>query len=230
MNPRPLHKTLQLIKAALCVFMTICVYKFAVVVLIYVSYVITQRCSSARKKSTELRKAMEGVVVPMFCNTSLAAQEEQLNKLNKLLSLWESKNNYFDDGIIDKLKQPSASWSEYQSNLLAIHASAIASVTNSTKQTFDNYQAQHQAFVSHAMRQIQNIEQQKIAIEQQLKAPPPPPPPMVTKMFKILLLKFVKTIFLKISEVILMVLLRWIDLKSRTVKVMQSELPQKNSN
>jgi len=133
----------------------------------------------------DLRKAMESVVVPMFCNTSLAASEEQLNKLNKLLSLWESKNNYFDEGIIDKLKQPSTSWSEYQANLVAQHATAITPITASTKQTFDNYQAQHQAFVTHAMRQIQNIEQQKMAIDQQLKAPPPPPPPpqMVVPIF-----------------------------------------------
>jgi len=138
---------------------------------------------SARKKSVDLRKAMESVVVPMFCNTSLAASEEQLNKLNKLLSLWESKNNYFDEGIIDKLKQPSASWSEYQANLVAQHATAITPITASTKQTFDNYQAQHQAFVTHALRQIQNIEQQKMAIDQQLKAPPPPPPQIVVLFF-----------------------------------------------
>ncbi|XP_047368884.1 calcium homeostasis endoplasmic reticulum protein isoform X1 [Vespa velutina] len=144
--------------------------------IIYLVNDVLHHC--ARKKSMDLRKAMESVVVPMFCNTSLAASEEQLNKLNKLLSLWESKNNYFDEGIIDKLKQPSASWSEYQANLVSQHASAITPITTSTKQTFDNYQAQHQAFVTHALRQIQNIEQQKIAIDQQLKAPPPPPPQM----------------------------------------------------
>ena len=132
---------------------------------------------SARKKSVDLRKAMESVVVPMFCNTSLAASDEQLTKLNKLLSLWESKNNYFDEGIVEKLKQPSVSWSEYQAGLVSQYANSITPITTSTKQTFDNYQAQHQAFVNHALRQISNIEQQKIAIDQQLKAPPPPPPP-----------------------------------------------------
>ncbi|XP_012288271.1 calcium homeostasis endoplasmic reticulum protein isoform X2 [Orussus abietinus] len=141
--------------------------------IIYLVNDVLHHC--ARKKSVDLRKAMESVVVPMFCNTSLAASEEQLNKLNKLLSLWESKNNYFDEGIVDKLKQPNTSWSEYQANLVAQHAAAITPITTSTKQTFDNYQAQHQAFVNHAMRQIQTIEQQKIAIDQQLKAPPPPP-------------------------------------------------------
>lgn len=118
---------------------------------------------------------MESVVVPMFCNASLAASEEQLIKLNKLLSLWESKNNYFEEGIIDKLKNPSASWSDYQSSVMSQHASAITSITATTKQTYDNYQAQHQAFVNHAMRQIQSIEQQKIVIDRQLKVPPPAP-------------------------------------------------------
>ncbi|XP_066597695.1 calcium homeostasis endoplasmic reticulum protein isoform X2 [Prorops nasuta] len=146
--------------------------------IIYLVNDVLHHC--ARKKSVELRKAMESVVVPMFCNTSLAASEEQLNKLNKLLSLWESKNNYFDEGIVDKLKHPSQSWSEYQANLVGQYASAITPITTSTKQTFDNYQAQHQAFVSHALRQIQTIEQQKIAIDQQLKAPPPPPPQLNT--------------------------------------------------
>ncbi|XP_057331002.1 calcium homeostasis endoplasmic reticulum protein isoform X2 [Microplitis mediator] len=133
----------------------------------------------ARKKSMDLRQAMENVVVPMFCNTSLAASSDQLVKLNKLLSLWESKNNYFDESIVEKLKIPSQSWSEYQANLVAQFASAITPITTSTKQTFDNYQAQHQAFVNHALRQISNIEQQKISINQQLKAPAPPPPPIV---------------------------------------------------
>lgn len=128
----------------------------------------------------DLRQSMENVVVPMFCNTSLAASDDQLAKLNKLLNLWESKNNYFDEGIVEKLKQPSVSWSEYQAGLVAQYASAITPITTSTKQTFDNYQAQHQAFVNHAMRQIASIEQQKMSIEQQLNAPVVPPPSIVS--------------------------------------------------
>ncbi|KAK0073525.1 hypothetical protein PV326_013316 [Microctonus aethiopoides] len=145
--------------------------------IIYLVNDVLHHC--ARKKTADLRKAMESVVVPMFCNTSLAATDEQLTKLNKLLSLWESKNNYFDEGIIEQLKHPSTSWSEYQASLVAQFASAITPITASTKQTFDNYQAQHQAFVNHAMRQISNIEQQKIAIDQQLKSPAPPPSSIV---------------------------------------------------
>ncbi|XP_031776986.1 calcium homeostasis endoplasmic reticulum protein isoform X2 [Nasonia vitripennis] len=140
--------------------------------IIYLVNDVLHHC--ARKKSLELRKAMESVVVPMFCNASLAATEEQIVKLNKLLSLWESKNNYFEEGIIEKLKNPSKSWSDYQASVMTQHANAISSIAATTKQTFDNYQAQHQAFVNHAMRQIQSIEQQKIVLDRQLKAPPPP--------------------------------------------------------
>ncbi|XP_074109214.1 SR-related CTD associated factor 6 [Cotesia typhae] len=145
--------------------------------IIYLVNDVLHHC--ARKKSMDLRQAMENVVVPMFCNTSLAATSDQLTKLNKLLSLWESKNNYFDENIVEKLKQPSHSWSDYQASLVAQFASAITPITTSTKQTFDNYQAQHQAFVNHAMRQISTIEQQKININQQLKAPAPPPSAIV---------------------------------------------------
>ncbi|XP_063988928.1 calcium homeostasis endoplasmic reticulum protein isoform X1 [Diachasmimorpha longicaudata] len=146
--------------------------------IIYLVNDVLHHC--ARKKTGDLRKAMENVVVPMFCNTSLAATDDQVAKLNKLLSLWESKNNYFDEGIIEKLKQPSTSWSDYQAGLVSQFASAITPITTTTKQTYDNYQAQHQAFVEHAKNQIANIEQRKRAIEQQLMAPAPPPmPPMV---------------------------------------------------
>jgi hypothetical protein len=85
----------------------------------------------------------------------------------QLLNLWESKNNYFDASVVEKLKNPSRSWSEYQAALITQHAAVITPITASTKQTYDGYQAQHQAFVQHAMQQIQTLEQQKQQLEQQ---------------------------------------------------------------
>jgi len=41
---------------------------------------------SARKNAEDLKKALEEVVVPMFCNTSIGITEEQQTKLNKVLS------------------------------------------------------------------------------------------------------------------------------------------------
>lgn len=110
----------------------------------------------------------------MFCNASLAAATDgEKEKLTKLVKLWE-KSSFFGEDVIEKLENPNTSWTEYQSNLVTQYAHAITPITVSTKKTYDNYQAQHQAFISHARRQIDTIEQQKITIEQ-LKAPPPPP-------------------------------------------------------
>lgn len=85
----------------------------------------------------------------------------------QLLNLWESKNNYFDASVVEKLKNPSRSWSEYQAALITQHAAVITPITTSTKQTYEGYQTQHQAFVQHAMQQIQTLEQQKQQLEQQ---------------------------------------------------------------
>jgi len=40
---------------------------------------------SVRKSADELKKALESVVVPMFCNTYLGVTEEQQAKLNKVI-------------------------------------------------------------------------------------------------------------------------------------------------
>nr|CAD7262641.1 unnamed protein product [Timema shepardi] len=121
--------------------------------IIYLVNDVLHHC--ARKNAEDLKKALENVVVPMFCNSSIGITEEQQLKLNKLLNLWESKNNYFDTAIVAKLKNPSRSWSEYQAGLITQHAAAITPITTSTKQTYEGYQAQHQAFIQHALQQIQ---------------------------------------------------------------------------
>ncbi|XP_021925651.1 calcium homeostasis endoplasmic reticulum protein isoform X2 [Zootermopsis nevadensis] len=142
--------------------------------IIYLVNDVLHHC--ARKNAEDLKKALEEVVVPMFCNTSIGITEDQQTKLNKLLNLWESKNNYFDASIVEKLKNPSRSWSEYQATLITQHAAVITPITTATKLTYEGYQAQHQAFVQHALQQIQTLEQQKQQLEQQTVAVNIPPP------------------------------------------------------
>ncbi|XP_026739932.1 calcium homeostasis endoplasmic reticulum protein-like isoform X1 [Trichoplusia ni] len=133
--------------------------------IIYLVNDVLHHC--ARKNAEDLKKNLENVVVPMFCNTSIAVTEEQEAKLNKLLRLWESKSNYFETAVIEKMKSPTSSYQEYQNNLISQHSNAIAHLTQQTKSTFENYQTQHQAFVAHSMQQIQQLEMQKHAIELQ---------------------------------------------------------------
>ncbi|KAL9701483.1 hypothetical protein quinque_004924 [Culex quinquefasciatus] len=99
--------------------------------------------------------------------SNATATDEQRAKLTKLLSLWESKGNFFDACVISKLKSPPSSLQEYQNSLLTQYAAIVAQITQATKSTFDNYQQQHQAFVQHATQQLALLEKQKQQIEQQ---------------------------------------------------------------
>lgn len=73
------------------------------------------------------------------CGYVSAVTEEQEAKLNKLLKLWESKSNYFETSVIDKMKSPTSSYQEYQNNLIAQHSNAISHLTQQTKSTFEKY-------------------------------------------------------------------------------------------
>lgn len=134
--------------------------------LIYLVNDVIHHC--IRKRNDELKKCLEGAVIPMFCNAQITtATDEQRAKLTKLLSLWESKGNFFDACVISKLKSPPSSLQEYQNTLLTQYAAIVAQITQATKGTFDNYQQQHQAFVQHATQQLALLEKQKQQIEQQ---------------------------------------------------------------
>ncbi|XP_052861844.1 calcium homeostasis endoplasmic reticulum protein [Anopheles cruzii] len=157
--------------------------------LIYLVNDVIHHC--IRKNAEELKKCLESAVIPMFCNAQITANEEQRVKLTKLLSLWESKGNFFDACVISKLKSPPSSLQEYQTSILSQHANVVAAVTQATKTTFENYQQQHQAFVQHATQQIALLEKQK---QQQLEQharqqtgghgglPQAPPPPLLPEL------------------------------------------------
>lgn len=121
---------------------------------------------SARKNASDLKAALEHVVVPMFCNASIAATEEQRQKLDKLLKLWESKSNYLKSEILDKMRNPLQSYQQYQADQMAKYATEVTGLAQQTKVAFEGYQAQHQAFVCHAMQQIMDLQQQKQSLEQ----------------------------------------------------------------
>lgn len=67
----------------------------------------------------------------------VVANDDQEAKLTKLLSLWESKSNFFDTCVISKLRSPDSSMHEYKTNLMNIHNSIIAPIIQTTKTTFE---------------------------------------------------------------------------------------------
>lgn len=148
--------------------------------IIYLVNDILHHC--VRKHTEEFKIALEQVVVPMFCNASLGVNEEQQAKLNKLLTIWETKNHYFTDEIVSQLHDPVVSWSRYKADRASEHREIIDRLSAETKAAFSNFQSQHLAFVSHTMRQIQTLEQQKQQLEaaqkhQQLQLQQQPQPP-----------------------------------------------------
>lgn len=74
----------------------------------------------ARKSANELKDALESVVVPMFCDASMGATDEQKAKLDKLLKLWESKANYLAPETVEHMHQPTKSFQQYQADQVYI--------------------------------------------------------------------------------------------------------------
>lgn len=132
----------------------------------------------ARKNATDLKDALASVVVPMFCHASIGATEEQKNKLDKLLRLWESKANYLSSETVEQMRQPVVSYQHFKTEQVSKYASEVAPLAQQTKATYDGYQAQHQAFVCHAMQQIMELQQQIQALEAQIQISQTQPQPV----------------------------------------------------
>lgn len=118
-----------------------------------------------RKNADALKKSLEHVVAPMFCNSWISGSLEQQSKLHKLITLWEAKANYFPNDVIQQMKKPEATWAAYQAEIVKANEEIIAPVQHSTQSSYDNFLAQHQIFVNHAMSQIQTLENQKRQVE-----------------------------------------------------------------
>jgi len=120
-----------------------------------------------RKSEKILKTSLESIIVPMFCSAMMRANEDQKSKLSKLLTLWETKNHYFPETIMERLKNPDRSMVEYKSNLLEKHRDAVNQLNMIMNSTLQNYRSQHQSFLAHCNNQIQSIENQKRSLEQQ---------------------------------------------------------------
>lgn len=117
---------------------------------------------SVRKRADDLKNNLENIVIPMFCSGQMRkrhqldttnshftnlklyfphviaeANEDQKAKLAKLLSLWESKANFFDACVISKLKSPMSSMQEYRTNLMNTYGSVVAAIPQTTNATFE---------------------------------------------------------------------------------------------
>ncbi|GFY57614.1 calcium homeostasis endoplasmic reticulum protein [Trichonephila inaurata madagascariensis] len=110
-----------------------------------------------RKNADDLKKILEGAVVPIFCSTSFGIDAEKQQKLSKLHKLWET-NKYFSQQILDQLQNPAASLAAYQTGLITEYASLITPITSAIQTQYALLQKQHQDFVAHLTGQMHQMQ------------------------------------------------------------------------
>ncbi|XP_037674064.1 calcium homeostasis endoplasmic reticulum protein isoform X2 [Choloepus didactylus] len=144
--------------------------------LIYLINDVLHHCQ--RKQARELLAALQKVVVPIYCTSFLAVEEDKQQKIARLLQLWE-KNGYFDDSIIQQLQSPALGLGQYQATLISEHSAAAQPVQLAFQQQIQTLKAQHEEFVSSLAQQQQQQHIQLPPLEAEVKAAPPPaaPPP-----------------------------------------------------
>uniref|UniRef100_A0A8C5FYN3 Calcium homeostasis endoplasmic reticulum protein n=1 Tax=Gouania willdenowi TaxID=441366 RepID=A0A8C5FYN3_GOUWI len=143
--------------------------------LIYLTNDVLHHCQ--RKQQKDLLAALQKVVVPIYCTSFLAVEEEKQQKITRLLQLWE-KNGYFDDETIQQLQNPALGLGQYQASLITEYAAVVQPIQLAFQQQIQTLKTQHEEFIS-----TLNQTQPPVA---QLSSPAEPDnaPPITTKAGK----------------------------------------------
>ncbi|XP_023674632.1 calcium homeostasis endoplasmic reticulum protein isoform X2 [Paramormyrops kingsleyae] len=113
--------------------------------LIYLINDVLHHCQ--RKQQRDLLAALQKVVVPIYCTSFLAVEEDKQQKIARLLQLWE-KNGYFDETTIQQLQSPALGLGQYQASLITEYAAVVQPVQTAFQQQIQALQAQHQELVA----------------------------------------------------------------------------------
>nr|XP_013811557.1 PREDICTED: calcium homeostasis endoplasmic reticulum protein [Apteryx mantelli mantelli] len=142
--------------------------------LIYLINDVLHHCQ--RKQARDLLAALQKVVVPIYCTSFLAVEEDKQQKIARLLQLWE-KNGYFDESIIQQLQSPALGLGQYQANLITEYATVVQPVQVAFQQQIQNLKTQHEEFVNSLTQQQQQQQIQIPPLENEVKSTPPPQAP-----------------------------------------------------
>ena len=135
--------------------------------LIYLLNDVLHHC--VRKNADALKAALEEVAVPMYCAAAEVAGEDEIGKLTKLITLWESKNKFFTENTIDAMKNPRNSMKKYRADLADEFSNSVEAVEKSISSTYGGYKQQHEQFVNHANSNMDQQQQQLDQLQHQLK-------------------------------------------------------------
>ncbi|RXN10314.1 calcium homeostasis endoplasmic reticulum isoform X1 [Labeo rohita] len=118
--------------------------------LIYLTNDVLHHCQ--RKNQRDLLAALQKVVVPIYCTSFLAVEEDKQQKITRLLQLWE-KNGYFDDITIQQLQSPALGLGQYQASLITEYAPVVQPVQMAFQQQIQTLKTQHEEFVNNLKQQ-----------------------------------------------------------------------------
>eukprot|EP00063_Salmo_salar_P029810 XP_014004645.1 PREDICTED: calcium homeostasis endoplasmic reticulum protein isoform X4 [Salmo salar] len=138
--------------------------------LIYLTNDVLHHCQ--RKQQRDLLAALQKVVVPIYCTSFLAVEEDKQQKITRLLQLWE-KNGYFDEVTIQQLQSPAVGLGQYQASLITEYAAVVQPIQLAFQQQIQTLKTQHEEFVANlAVQQQQNAAavSQLAAAEPDIKA------------------------------------------------------------
>ncbi|XP_033103667.1 calcium homeostasis endoplasmic reticulum protein-like [Anneissia japonica] len=137
--------------------------------LIYLINDVIHHCT--RRGASDLQRAIQGVVVPIFCSALLCIDqmdEDKRDRVEKVLKLWET-NNYFDSDTIEQLKNPIVSMNNFQANVMQENQQGIQQLQQTMETRIQQLQKQHMTFVNHLKQQLEinkQQQQQKMQAEQ----------------------------------------------------------------
>ncbi|XP_047231691.1 calcium homeostasis endoplasmic reticulum protein isoform X2 [Girardinichthys multiradiatus] len=120
--------------------------------LIYLTNDVLHHCQ--RKQQKDLLAALQKVVVPIYCTSFLAVEEEKQQKITRLLQLWE-KNGYFDEDTIQQLQNPALGLGQYQASLITEYAAVVQPMQLAFQQQIQALKTQHEKFVASLKQQQQ---------------------------------------------------------------------------
>uniref|UniRef100_A0A3B5LDF1 Uncharacterized protein n=1 Tax=Xiphophorus couchianus TaxID=32473 RepID=A0A3B5LDF1_9TELE len=115
---------------------------------------INTKCFFQRKQQKDLLAALQKVVVPIYCTSFLAVEEEKQQKITRLLQLWE-KNGYFDEETIQQLQNPALGIGQYQASLITEYAGVVQPIQLAFQQQIQALKTQHEKFVTSLKQQQQ---------------------------------------------------------------------------
>uniref|UniRef100_A0A3P9M8E0 Calcium homeostasis endoplasmic reticulum protein n=1 Tax=Oryzias latipes TaxID=8090 RepID=A0A3P9M8E0_ORYLA len=141
--------------------------------LIYLTNDVLHHCQ--RKQQKDLLAALQKVVVPIYCTSFLAVEEEKQQKITRLLQLWE-KNGYFDEETIQQLQNPALGLGQYQASLITEYAAVVQPIQLAFQQQIQTLKSQHEEFVSSLKQQPPPSAVGHLAAPAESEKPPPMTP------------------------------------------------------